>query len=199
MGKKLDLSKDLAAGKNMPSKKGINLAKREEKTISFKKLLPWLLLVLVVMAALAKFGVIDRFETLRQAQAEAEAADTQKLMAMQAVKDYNDVEAEYRRYAVDWMGAQEAAHVSRETVLALVKEELLPCGRVLSLSSSANGLSVSMSGLSLKQASELVNTLSARKEVSKVTFGSATQQNGEDQDLIITFSISMINPEEEDA
>lgn len=199
MGKKLDLSKDLAAGKNMPSKKGINLAKREEKTISFKKLLPWLLLVLVVMAALAKFGVIDRFETLRQAQKEAEAADTQKLMAMQAVKNYNDVEAEYRRYAVDWMGAQEAAHVSRETVLALVKEELLPCGRVLSLSSSANGLSVSMSGLSLKQASELVNTLSARKEVSKVTFGSATQQNGEDQDLIITFSISMINPEEEDA
>ena len=199
MGKKLDLSKDLAAGKNMPSKKGINLAKREEKTISFKKLLPWLLLVLVVMAALAKFGVIDRFETLRQAQKEAEAADTQKLMAMQAVKNYNDVEAEYRRYAVDWMGAQEAAHVSRETVLALVKEELLPCGRVLSLSSSANGLSVSMSGLSLKQASELVNTLSARKEVSKVTFGSATQQNGEDQDLNITFSISMINPEEEDA
>ncbi len=199
MGKKLDLSKDLTAGKNIPSKKGINLAKREESTLSFKKLLPWLLVALVLLAALGKFGVMDRYEKLRQAKVEAEAADTQKLAAMKAVKDYNDVEAEYRRYAVDWMGAQEAAHVSRETVLALMKEELMPCGNVLSMNSSANSLSVSMSGLSLKQASELVTTLSTRKEVSKVTFGSATQQNGEDQDLVITFSISLINPEEEDA
>lgn len=190
----------IAMSKNLKDnyKTGINLAQKEESAIPLRKLIPWLIVILIGAAALSKFGVMDRLNKLNKAEGQAEEAQFQLELAQKALANYAEVEAEYRRYSIGWMGDTEAAYIKRVDMLSLIQKELLPAARLLDVASTPTALSVSVSGISLRAASELVTKLSARDDVSLVTFGSAQTKTGDDTNLVITFSINMVNPEKED-
>lgn len=159
-----------------PDKRSLNLAIREHTANSPSRILPVAAVLAVLILLFAKFAVADRL--LAVARAQAEVADLrQQLEALNTQNtDYDTVLSEYALYSSGWMSDEELWLVDRRTVFSLLEGSVLPSANLRSLTMSENSLSLDLTGLSLRDASEIVSRLKAREDVLNVnvyTAGSA--------------------------
>ena len=171
-----------------PTKKTLNLAIKEKSPFRPQKLIPLLLVVLFAVALFAKFAVIDRLNEYYALQDQAADKDMQVARLTQELKEYPEVLEVYSRYSVSWMNADVKATVERTDILDLIEKELVPYASIRNISIAGNTVSLQLGGITLEDASQLVNNIKARDDVSNVSIYSADTK----PEVGLNASISML-------
>lgn len=171
-----------------PSKTTLNLAMKEKGEFHLSRLIPLLLIIFILVVAFAKFAVADRLSAIYLLEAEAASLRLQQEALAIETEAYGEVLDEYSRYSIDWMDSKEVSLIDRTEILKLAEEELMPRSELRSIAVSDNTVSVQLAGLTLSEASKLVESLSLRKGVRSVNIYSATTRN----EAGLSASISMV-------
>lgn len=186
-----------------PTKRSVNLAKRESRSRNIVTLVCGIALIAVLAAAVAKFGVIDQLARQREAENVYNATHAQYLEMQQAIENYPAVEQEYRTYSRKWMQDDTSGmfvSVDRIDVLALLEDHLLPYGKVKNLIVQAETMVVSMSGMNLEQISTMFAKLQEQPIVSSAVLNIAATADKSADASDLDFSITIIlQPAEEEA
>ena len=165
-----------------PRKSGINMNMREDRTRELTMLIIGGVLICVLAGAAAKFGVIDQYRRLTEAQRAYEQVHSQYTAVETALEDYDRVLAEYRTYSTDWMNdavdsespnAALYAAVDRQRVLDLIERDMQSQGTVTSVLIWDNQAVVAMSGMSLDQISQMFQKIGESPIVENVELNMA--------------------------
>ena len=187
----------------LPTKTGINLAKRESRKKDMITLGVGIVLIAALSAAVAKFAVIDQLDRLSQAEGAYNAVHVQYVAMQQAVADYPNVEERYRTYSRSWMLSGDTnglTRVDRTDVLNLVEARLLPYGRINTLSLRNSDMVVSMSGMNLSQISAMFERLQTDSIVASASLNMASTEEKDDPNALLDFTITItLQPEQEEA
>lgn len=159
-----------------PSKKTINLAVKEKSQMRFAVAFPLILLILAAAAAFSKYGVYDRFEQVRAAEAQVASLQAQKDTVSASLTDYDEVEAEYKRFSTKWMTDAERESVDRTDMLSIVEEELANRYKILNESANGNIISLKIAGANLSDVAKVVTNLNKRSDVTNVEIFNATNK-----------------------
>ena len=166
-----------------PDKKGINLIQNEEKK---KHLLLTILIAALVVILLElgiKYGVLDLYSKLNAAEEEYDNVHIRYVAAQNQLRDYDDVLMEYRTYSMDWMEKDTSGKyvsVDRKDVLDLIESKMMRSGRVNSLNVSGMTVNVEMSGLNLRQISQMCAELETSPIVeSAILMSAGTDEKAE--------------------
>lgn len=184
----------------IPTKTTINLAQKESKKKDVLTVAVGTVLIAALAGSIAKFGVLDQLARLNAAEAAYNQVHAQYLQTQQAVADYPEVEARYRTYSRKWMNVGDQnglAKVDRLDVLDLVERRMMPRGQVNSVSLRDSVMVVSMSGMNLRQISEMVELVRADPIVESAALNLAsTEQDSTEALMDFTLTIALEPAEE---
>lgn len=181
-----------------PTKRTVNLAKRESHTQSVLTLVCGVLIIALLSAAVAKFGVIDQLARLSEAERAYNEVHARHVEMESAIAAYPEVEQEYRTYSRKWMTNDSALSVSvdRMEVLDLLEQRLMSCGTVKSFLVQDSTVLVAMSGMNLEEISIMFADLQRQPIVASavLTIASTAKDSTEALDFSITI---ILQPAEE--
>lgn len=186
----MGISKDKGTVQRYSKKVGINLARREYNKKSAVIFLVGLVLIACMGAAIGKFGVIDQYARLSEAEAEYAKVHEQNTSLSQQIAEYSKVQLEYRTYSTEWM---DDSYVDRKDILDLVEAELLPCGNVSSITVNGNTALVTISAMTLEEVSAMVTSISNQPIVSSISLNTAHTAGQSGADVTCTLTIGL-NP-----
>lgn len=163
-----------------PTKTTLNLCMKEKTINSPSRIIPLFLLVVLVALAFGKFAVADRLAAASRAEQAAVRAEADLSALRQQTRDYEKVREEYERTLFG--GADEdQAQVDRMEVLALVEDIIMPAAQVASWSALDNMMTLSLSGLTLSDTSDLIKSLLTSDIVEAVdVYTVGADKEGED-------------------
>lgn len=187
----------------LPSKTFVNLAQKESKKKSVLTLVLGGVLILAVSLSVAKFGVIDQFARLDQAEAAYNLVHEQYLQMERAVADYPKVEQRYRTYSRKWMenSAEDGlVTVDRTLVLDMTERYLRTQGTVESMSITGTVMTVKMSGMNLRQVSAMLGQVEKQPIVASAALNIASTEDKNDPEALLEFTLTIaLQPIEEEA
>ena len=163
-----------------PSKTGINMNKREKRTGEMLTLVIGLAVILLMAGLVARFGVMEQYRRLSEAQSAYGEVHSQLAACQEKLTDYELVLTEYRSCSLDGMteGEDQLITVSRQAVLDLVESIMMPRGKVISVNILDDTADVEMSGMSLDQISAMFAVMEAEPIVRSVELNmAATEEN----------------------
>lgn len=199
----MELLKTNTAAKavKVPTKRTINLAKRESHRRDIVTLAVGIFVILLLSFCVAKFGVIDQLARLTEAEREYNSVHTQYLEMKEAVAKYPEVEREYHTYSRKWMSedSEVAVSVDRLDVLTLIEQHMMNVGNVETVMVSGDLVLVTMNGMNLEEISVMLADLSRQDTVAStaLTIASTTKTANEDVDFSVT--ITLCSPAGEEA
>lgn len=163
-----------------PSKTGINMNQREKRTGQVLTLVIGLAVILLMAGLVARFGVMEQYRRLSEAQSAYGEVHSQLVACQEKLTDYELVLTEYRSCSLDGMteGEDQLITVSRQAVLDLVEGIMMPRGKVISVNILDDTADVEMSGMSLDQISAMFAVMEAEPIVRSVELNmAATEEN----------------------
>ena len=163
-----------------PSKTGINMNQREKRTGQVLTLVIGLAVILLMAGLVARFGVMEQYRRLSEAQSAYGAVHSQLAACQEKLTDYELVLTEYRSCSLDGMteGEDQLITVSRQAVLDLVEGIMMPRGKVISVNILDDTADVEMSDMSLDQISAMFAVMEAEPIVRSVELNmAATEEN----------------------
>ena len=163
-----------------PSKTGINMNQREKRTGQVLTLVIGLAVILLMAGLVARFGVMEQYKRLSEAQSAYGEVHSQLAACQEKLTDYELVLTEYRSCSLDGMteGEDQLITVSRQAVLDLVEGIMMPRGKVISVNILDDTADVEMSDMSLDQISAMVAVMEAEPIVRSVELNmAATEEN----------------------
>ena len=163
-----------------PSKTGINMNQREKRTGQVLTLVIGLAVILLMAGLVARFGVMEQYRRLSEAQSAYGEVHSQLAACQEKLADYELVLTEYRSCSLDGMteGEDQLITVSRQAVLDLVEGIMMPRGKVISVNILDDTADVEMSGMSLDQISDMFAVIEAESIVRSVELNmAATEEN----------------------
>lgn len=163
-----------------PSKTGINMNQREKRTGAVLTLVIGLAVILLMAGLVARFGVMEQYRRLSEAQSAYGEVHSQLAACQEKLADYELVLTEYRSCSLDGMteGEDQLITVSRQAVLDLVEGIMMPRGKVISVNILDDTADVEMSGMSLDQISAMFAVMEAEPIVRSVELNmAATEEN----------------------
>ena len=173
----------------LPSKKTMNFV-HHESSFNPKKVLPLAIVVIIVAAVFAKFGIMDQLD--KKTAAYNDLAQRQEQLAVVNAKlaGYDELEKQYGRYSYGWMSESEVNMVSRMDVLALVEQKISPASVIENIAVNNNVLTLNIHGITLEQASAMVKSLEESEMVSSATVYSASAENAEDASIFLSIILT---------
>lgn len=160
-----------------PTKTTLNLVVKEKKELRPSRTVPAVLAVLLAAGLFGKFAVADRFAKADAAEAAVAARRRHLAEVEQSYADYDEVQATYNRYTYTGFDRTIA---DRLDVMALLEREVFPIGTVRTLSIAGKSVSLTVSGLTLDQLSDLMTRLKADGLVAGVTVSTANYNGAHD-------------------
>lgn len=163
-----------------PSKTGINMNQREKRTGQVLTLVIGLAVILLLAGLVARFGVMEQYRRLSEAQSAYGEVHSQLAACQEKLTDYELVLTEYRSCSLDGMteGEDQLITVSRQAVLDLVEGIMMPRGKVISVNILDDTADVEMSDMSLDQISAMFAVMEAEPIVRSVELNmAATEEN----------------------
>lgn len=163
-----------------PSKTGINMNQREKRTGQVLTLVIGLAVILLMAGLVARFGVMEQYRRLSEAQSAYGEIHSQLAACQEKLTDYELVLTEYRSCSLDGMteGEDQLITVSRQAVLDLVESIMMPRGKVISVNILDDTADVEMSDMSLDQISAMFAVMEAEPIVRSVELNmAATEEN----------------------
>lgn len=165
--KGLSLTLNKKPTKVVANKRTMNFA-YHESAINWKKLGIILGIVAVIAALFVKFAIIDQLAIKKDAQNRLQASQERLAQVNETMKSYDKLKAEYDRYSDARLNANELFLLSRVDILDIVRNHIVPECVVRSFNVRDNTISLSISNLSLADASELVFDLEEHELVTDV-------------------------------
>ena len=179
--KKTALRRSGVSARHLPVKRSINLIEVSEKGINWGAALPMILLILLLAAALAKFGVVDRLESVYAAQSETNAVRAQLEEERKVIESFGDLADTYAHYTYEDMTAEELDRSNRYEVTELIRRVVAPEATVESWSVAGNMLTLNLTGRTLQGVNLIAQKLEADDLVSfcSVTAAATDEQQPE--------------------
>ena len=182
-----------------PTKRTVNLAKRESHSQSVMTLSIGTAVIIVV-----KFGVLDQLARQSAAESAYNTVHAQYTEMQSAVEKYPEVEEEYRTYSRQWMQQEDSGafvSVDRQEVLDLMENYLQPYGTIKAVTISDDVMIVSMSGMNLQEISAMFEILQQQPIVkaADLTIASTEKTAGEDLDFSVTITLQPADTAEGEA
>lgn len=162
--------------KQIAGKSTMNLA-FHESSVNLKMLVPMAAMMVLVALVFLKFGFLDPLDKKTAALNDLSERQLRLQMVNAQLVGYDELAAEYGRYSYGWMTEQESALVDRMDIMSIVERVLSPAGTIEDVAVKDNVLSVTISGLSLQQTSQLVKKLEDEKLITSVSVYSATAED----------------------
>lgn len=172
-----------------PSKRDMNLAMREKPQTNR------LLAVLAVLMVIAFIGVFYLFAVRRvldevdSAATAADNAEAQLAAIQEQTAHYDDVLDEYQSYTV--VSNAMTGTVNPLDCLNLIETQLVDKARVESYSVADHLVSVHLSGVTLRDVSEIYASLTASPLVSNVQVYTASTQKDSTEQVTATMNIEL--------
>ena len=155
-----------------PQKTGINLNMHEKRTGTVLTLVIGIACIALLAAAAAKFGVIDLYGRLADAQSVYAQAHQENLTAQEKLSHFDEVLSEYRTYSMEWMEDEENADlnfsVERTAVLDLIERTVMPYGTLSALQVQGDRVDVELGGTNLDRIAEALSAVKASSVVESV-------------------------------
>ena len=171
----LDLNKPIgaapAASTALPSKTGMNLLVRERKTRGAWKYVLAAAALALLVAAFAKFAVVDVFKQIDLKNTELHAAQQELSAVNKQLENYDAVLEEYRSYT----GIASEGTVDALSVMNMVGNVIQPRATVTAASTADGMLVVNVKGISLDELGKLADTLRAESMIKDVVVTTATE------------------------
>ena len=181
LGKKSEKSggKGVKRG-NLPTKRSINLAVTEEKSVNFKIGIPAIILILAVAFAIGKFAVADRLVAVSRAEAQVSALQSELNTAYDKLNSFGELTDIYAHYTYSGMTKDELSRADRAAAIEMIRRLILPRGRVSSWTLSGNTLTVNLTVDDLRTVNRTVQDIESDEHVNfcSVNTASTTDKNG---------------------
>lgn len=162
----------------LPKKTTMNLYVREKNGNSLSRVLPATVLVIVLVAVICKFGVVDRLARVNELNKQVEAAQNELAAYNAALTDFDKTKADYVRYTDYYRTAEESSLMNRLRILDLIRNTVSSCGRTDSVSIVGNSASVRLTVRTLDDVAVIRETLECAPAVVSVNIYNASK--GED-------------------
>ena len=165
----------------IPEKSTMNFARREIG-VNYKKLLPVVLIVIIAAVIFAKFGFLDPISEKTRAYSELASKQDQLTAYTAKLQEYDELAKQYGRYSYGWMSESETSIVDRTEVLSLLENKIMRKATVENYAINNNVLTINLTGLSLTQASRVVEDLeSSPIVVSATVYNSNSNEDGTEE------------------
>lgn len=187
----------LRKGIRCPQKTGINMNMHEKRSGAVATAVAGAAVIVLLAAAVAKFGVIDLYRRQDAAQAAYNGVHQQYTSMQEELTGYDKVLTEYRTYSMDWLsGADEGdtrfVSVGRTEVLDLVEQKMMTRGTVSSVRAYDDTVTVEMTGMNLDEISRMVDDLEAQPMVARALLNIAeTEKDQPASVLSFTLQITL--------
>ena len=173
----------------LPTKKTMNFV-HHASSFNPKKVLPLAIVVIIVAAVFAKFGIMDQLDKKTAAYNDLALRQEQLAVVNAKLAGYDELEKQYGRYSYGWMSESEVSMVSRMDVLALVEQKISPASVIENIAVNNNVLTLNIHGITLEQASAMVKSLEESEMVSSATVYSASAENAEDASIFLSIILT---------
>lgn len=155
-----------------PQKTGINLNLHEKRTGTVLTLLIGALCITVLALAVAKFGVLDLYDRLADAQSAYAQAQQENRAAQEKLSHFDEVLSEYRTYSMEWMEDGEDSDlnfaVERTEMLDLIERTVMPYGTLSALQAQGDRVDVELNETDLDRIAEALSAVKASSIVESV-------------------------------
>lgn len=175
-----------------PSKKSMNLYYKIDTTTVPATVSLYVLFVLVLLLAAAKFMIYDYVQEASVLQQQADKINSQISNYTQKLSEYAEIEKEYNLYSAT---EEEEANVSRIQILDLIDNSIRSVANVDSITIQDSSVLVTFSGITLKQSADIVTKLEQSPIVSKIDVDTAKSSN-DNEDIVDANIYIQISQEE---
>ena len=178
-----------------PSKTYMNLMVSEKKSFDLRSNIPLIVVLLIIVVLVMKFGVFDFYARVDAKQAELNAHQ-QTLNSLNAeLTNYNTVLEEYEGYE-SMSITSSGLRVDALEALDLVDRFVAPSARVVSISLVGNTLTLNLTDISLDGVGKLASTLYEQDMVANVSVSTAATQETASKDVTAAITITLATVEE---
>lgn len=178
-----------------PSKTYMNLAVSDKKPLDLRGNIPMIIVLLVIVALVLKFGVFDFYARVDAKKSELNTHQ-QTLIAMNTeLVNYNAVLEEYEGYE-SMSITSGGLRVNALDALALVDRFVAPSARVVSISLAGNTITLNLTDISLDGVGKLVSTLYEQEVVANVSVSTAATQETTSADVTAALTITLVSETE---
>ena len=191
--------KALAKGKaqKMPSKRTMNFV-HHQSSFNASRMIPVILLMIIVAAVFVKFGILDFMDKKMTALDTVGQKQEQLSNLNKSLADYDAVFYQYGRYSYGWMNETETSMVNRMDVLKLIEQKVGPAAVIEDMAVTDNVLAMNIHGLTLEEASTLVNTLESDSLVESATVYSAVAEKAGEAKIFLSVNLMKEAADNED-
>lgn len=172
-----------------PTKKTMNFS-RHVSSFDLRKMAPYLIVIVIVLALFAKFGFIDQLSKKTDAYAQLADIQSQQEMLNLKLKDYPELEKQYGRYSYGWMNEDEVSLVDRMEVYSLIESKVKDTAVIENFAVNGNVITMNIRGITLIQASAVVKDLESSPMVESAYVYSAEAENAEQAEMFMTINIA---------
>ena len=171
-----------------PLKKTMNFS-RHVSSFDLRKMVPYLIVIVIVLALFAKFGFIDQLSKKSDAYAQLADIQSQQEMLDLKLKDYPELEKQYGRYSYGWMSEDEVSLVDRMEVYSLIESKIMDAAVIEDFAINGNVITMNIRGITLIQASAVVKDLESSPMVDSAYVYSAEAENAEQAEMFMTVNL----------
>ena len=118
---------------------------------------------LVLALAVAKFGVLDLYDRLADAQSAYAQAQQENRAAQEKLSHFDEVLSEYRTYSMEWMEDGEDSDlnfaVERTEMLDLIERTVMPYGTLSALQAQGDRVDVELNETDLDRIAEALSAV----------------------------------------
>ncbi len=179
----------------IPDKKTMNLCMRDTvKSTNRNTLIAGILIIPVLIGVTAKFGVIDQYARLADAENTYNDAKSKNDAAKVVVDRYPQVREEYLIYSSEWLydgTVKDTVALERTDMLDLFEKVLMKRGTVKGIKAYGDTVTVTMSGMNLDGISEMLETLKSYDYVGGASLNSASTEE-DDLGNLLDFTITVV-------
>lgn len=172
-----------------PSKRDMNLAMREKPQTNRSLAVLAVLLVIAFIGAFYLFAVRRVLNEVDSAATAADNAEAQLAAIQEQTAHYDDVLDEYQSYTV--VSNAMTGTVNPLDCLNLIETQLVDKAQVESYSVADHLVSVQLSGVTLRDVSEIYASLTASPLVSSVQVYTASTQKDSTEQVTATMNIEL--------
>lgn len=171
------------------SKRTMNFV-HHESNFNFWKVLPIALVVILAALIFAKVGFMDPLAEKTRAYSQLATKQEQLAQVNARLVGYDELASQYARYSYGLMNDTEINMVSRMDVLALVEKEIASKAYIENFAVNNNVLTMNIYGITLEQASTMVNRLESNNLVTHASVNSASANDGVEARIFISITLT---------
>ena len=173
-----------------PSKTYMNLSVAKANSRISTRSIPLIVVLVVILGLIIKFGVFDFYDRVNQAQAALEQQRVQLAEMNTAIAGYDELLEEYESYDTEHL-APDASTVSAMSVMEMVQKVVVPHASIESIDLSGNVLTMSVKDINLNSSGALVNLLYQQPLVKSVTVSTASTNGQTAEDVTTTMVVTL--------